>query len=104
MQRLKDVHLREDLETLYAAIEDFCGGMFEVIFRRRANDPGYGEFMIVQPPEGPWASERSGSPWDAYYARVRGMQAQLGLIKDALIQVERRLHDLRVDYSEPTGR
>ncbi|MFC7489358.1 MULTISPECIES: hypothetical protein [unclassified Knoellia] len=104
IQRLKDVRLREDLGTLYAAIEEFRGGMFEVIFRRRASDPGHGEFMIVQPPEGPWASERSDAPWEAYYTRVRGMQAQLGQIKDALIQVERRLHDLRVDYSEPAGR
>lgn len=98
LQRLQDGSLRDSLDNLYKTIEEFRTGMFDAIFSRRPDDPGSGDLMIVQPPEGPWASERPRDPWSAYYDRIVGMQMQLGQIRDALIAVERRLHQLRVDY------
>lgn len=98
LERLKDKELRDRLSALLEAINKFHDATAGLLFVRRPHDPGRGDFMLVQPPEGPWASENPADPWRAYYAMVTDQQDQLGEVREALVDVERRLHELRVDY------
>ncbi|QFQ29732.2 hypothetical protein EEW87_004360 [Janibacter melonis] len=96
--RLKDRELRDRLAALLDALAKFHDGTSGLIFVRRPHDPGTGDLMLVQPPEGPWAARDPEDPWRAYYDVVRAQQRSLGEVCEALVGVERRLHDLRVDY------